>query len=70
MYYLVKVDRNGMTVHLTRSYCRVLRCVVCPVQWMRLMICCGMALKRMGLLGVSVRKIKVLTEDRDSDTDW
>jgi len=26
-----------------------------------MMICCGMALKRMGLLGVSVRKMKALT---------
>jgi hypothetical protein len=26
------------------------------MQWMRLMICCGMAVKRMGMLEVSVRK--------------
>jgi len=25
---------------------------------------------RMGMLGVSVRKMKILTEDGDSDTDW
>jgi hypothetical protein len=38
------------------------KCVVCPVQWMRLMmICCGMALKRLGMLGVSVREMKALT---------
>jgi len=29
-----------------------------------------MAVKSMEMLGVSVRKIKVLTEGRDSDTDW
>jgi len=34
-----------------------------------MMICCGMAVKRMGMLRVSVRKIKAQTEDGDSDTD-
>ena len=29
------------------------------MQWM--MICCGMKVKRMGMLGVSVRKVKALT---------
>jgi hypothetical protein len=36
----------------------VLRGAVYPVHWMRLMICCGMAVKR---LGMSVRKLKALT---------
>jgi len=31
--------------------------------------CCGMAVKRMRMLGVSVRKIKAHTENGDSDTD-
>jgi hypothetical protein len=32
------------------------------MQWMGLMIiCCEVALKRMGILGVSVRKMKALT---------
>jgi signal transduction protein with GAF and PtsI domain len=33
-----------------------------PMQWMRLMmmILCGMTVKRMGMLGVSVRKIKAM----------
>jgi len=32
------------------------------VQWMILiMICCGMAMKRMGMLGASMRKMKALT---------
>ena len=30
------------------------------MQWMRLMICCGMAAKKMGMLAMSVRKIKAL----------
>jgi len=40
----------------------VLRDAIYPMQWMGLMlICCGVALKRMGMLGVSVRKMKALT---------
>jgi hypothetical protein len=32
------------------------------MQWVGLMmICCGIAVKRMGMLGVSVRKMKALT---------
>jgi hypothetical protein len=32
---------------------------VYPLQWMRLMmICCGMAVKKKGMLGVSVSKMK------------
>jgi hypothetical protein len=32
------------------------------MQWITLiMICCGMAMKRMGMLGVSLRKTKALT---------
>jgi hypothetical protein len=35
---------------------------VFSVQWMVLtMICCGMAAKRLGMLGVKVRKIKALS---------
>ena len=50
-----------MAVHLIRSECWVLRSAVYPMQWTRLMICCGMAVKRMGMLGVSVRRMKALT---------
>jgi hypothetical protein len=39
----------------------VLRGAVYPMHWMRLMICCGKAVKRLGMLGVSVRKLKALT---------
>jgi hypothetical protein len=38
----------------------VFRSDVYPMQWMGLMICCGMALKEMGMLGVSVRKRKAM----------
>jgi hypothetical protein len=36
-----------------------------------MMITCGMAVKWMGMLGMSVRKMKALIdcEDKDSDTD-
>ena len=47
-----------MAAHLTRSDGRVLRSAFYPMQWMRLTICCGMAVKRMGLLGASVREMK------------
>jgi hypothetical protein len=40
----------------------VLRSAVYPVQWMTLiMICHGMAMKRMEVLAVSVRKMKAPT---------
>jgi len=49
MYYLVIVDYNSMAAHLTRSDCEgLLSSVVCPVQWM-------------GMLGISVGKMKALT---------
>jgi len=36
-----------------------------------MIICCGMVLKEMGMLGVCVRKMKSTDcEDGDSDTDW
>jgi hypothetical protein len=39
------------------------------MQWMGLMmVCCGMAVKRMGMLGVSVRKTKALTVKMETVT--
>jgi len=39
------------------------------MQWMRLMmICCGMSVKMMGMLGVSVRKMKALTVKMETVT--
>jgi len=40
------------------------------MEWMRMMIpeCCGMAVKRMGMLGESVRKIKALTVKMETVT--
>jgi hypothetical protein len=39
------------------------------MQWMRLMmICCGMAVKKMGMLGVNVREMKVLTVEMEAVT--
>ena len=36
-----------------------------------IMIHCGITVKRIGMLGVSVRKIKAPTvSDGDNDTDW
>jgi len=39
-----------------------LRSAIYPMHWMRLiMSCCGITVNRMGMLGVSVRKMKALT---------
>jgi hypothetical protein len=47
----------------------VLRSAVYPMQWVGLkMICYGMTVKGIGMLGVSRRQMKA--EDGDSDTDW
>jgi hypothetical protein len=59
MYFIVSVDYNCTIFHITRSDSRVLRSAVYPVQWMGL-ICCGITVKRMGMLEVSVRKIMAL----------
>jgi hypothetical protein len=39
------------------------------MKWVTVMtVCCGMALKRMGMLGVSARKMKVLTVKMETVT--
>jgi hypothetical protein len=48
---------------------RVSRSVVYTMQWMGL-ICCGMAVQRMGMVGVNVRIMKAHTDEVESDTDW
>jgi len=35
-----------------------------------MMIYCGMAVKRIGMLAEGMRKMKALTVNGDSDTDW
>jgi hypothetical protein len=53
---------NSMTMpHTSSDGEGLLRNVVYQMQWMGLMICCGIAVKRMGMLGVSVWKMKALT---------
>ena len=46
MWYLVDVNRNDMTVHLTKSECEVfLTSSLYPMQWMGIMIVsCGMTM--------------------------
>jgi hypothetical protein len=70
MYYLVNVDHNGKAVYLTRSDCEgFLISAAYPIWWMRqTMICCGLAVKRMRILGVSVRKMKALTVKMETVT--
>jgi hypothetical protein len=66
MPYIVIVDHSSMAVHLTRSDCEGF---VCAVQWMGLMvICCGMAVKGMGMLGMSVREMRALTVKMETVT--
>jgi hypothetical protein len=65
----VYVDHNGIAACLARSDCEGFRSVVYPMQWMGLLkICCGMAVMRMGIVGVSVRKMKALTVKRETVT--
>ena len=54
-----------MAAHLTR---RVSRSAVYPMQWMGLMRCCEMAVKRMDMLGASVRKMTTLIVKMDTVT--
>jgi hypothetical protein len=52
------VDHTSRAAHLTSSDCKgFLRTALYPMQWIR----CEMAVKRMGMLRVSVRKMKALT---------
>jgi hypothetical protein len=70
--HLVDVDHNSMTAHLTRSDCEVFQEVLYIQRsgwdWWTW---CGMAVKRMGMLGVSVRQMNALTQKiGDRETDW
>jgi hypothetical protein len=62
MYYLVGVGHNGLAAHITESdwegFFRKCCMSSARIRWM---ICCEMAVKRMGVLGVSERKMKALT---------
>jgi hypothetical protein len=50
-----------MAAHLTKIKCiGVLRSVVYPTECTGLTVCCGMAVKRMGTLEVSLWKVKHL----------
>jgi hypothetical protein len=68
MYYWANVVHNSMAVHLLRSYCDGWVSAVYPMQWLGLMIHCGMTAERMGMLGVSVRKMKALTVKMETVT--
>jgi len=60
MYYLVIVDHNDMAAHLSCELLwRVLRGAVYPTQGLRLIICCGVTVKRANVR--SVRKMKAPT---------
>jgi hypothetical protein len=62
---------TNMTLHIS-FYIYIYICIcVYSVQWMGLMIiCCGMEVRRMGMLGVSEEEEGTDCEDGDRDTDW
>jgi hypothetical protein len=45
----------------------VLRSAVHPIQWMRV-ICCGIAVKRKGILGMRMRQMKGMTVKMETVT--
>ena len=61
MYYLVNVDHNSMARNSADETMKGFKkcCISSAVGLM--MICCGMAVKRMGMLRVRMRKKKALT---------
>jgi len=67
MYYSVSVDHKGMSPEAIVKGLK--KCCISNVMGMGLMmICCGMAVKRMGMLGVSVRRMKAMTVKMDTVT--
>jgi hypothetical protein len=67
MYYLSMWIVNGMAAHLIKCNCK--RYKRYPMQWMELIIiCCGTAVKRMGILGVCVRKMNAQTVKMETAT--
>ena len=46
----------------------VVTSAIYPMQWMRMIICSGMAVKKMGMLGVSVKKMKALIVTMETGT--
>jgi len=67
MYYLVNVDYNLMAPHLTRRDCEGFRksCLLNVVDGTDML---WKAVKRMGMLGVSVRRMEALTVKMESVT--
>jgi hypothetical protein len=70
MYYSVSVDHNGIAVISPEGIVKgIQKCGISDAVNKTDDICCGTALKRMGMLGVSVRKIKGTMKMEISDTD-
>jgi len=72
MYFLVNVDQTAWQCISPKVIVKgVKKCLMSSVVDGTNDDSCGMAVKRMGMLGVSVRMMKTLDcEDGDSDTDW
>ena len=68
MYHLINVNHNGMAVHLIRSDCEGSKAMDGTDDAMP---CCGMTMKKMGMLGVSLRKKKALSVTMEAvTTNW
>ena len=69
--YLVGVGHNGLAAHIAESDWEGFFKKCCMsnarISWM---ICCGMAVKRMGVLGVCEEEEGTDCEDGGNDTDW
>jgi hypothetical protein len=62
MYYVDNMDQNAMAAHLARSDCEgFYKVLYIPCSKWDMMIRCERTVKRMGMLGVSVRKMMALT---------
>jgi len=69
MYYLVNTDDNCTAVHLTKVTVKGFKkCCISNAGDELMIVCCGMAVKRVGMLGVNVREMKALTVKMETVT--
>jgi hypothetical protein len=63
------VDHDSIAAHLTRNECEGFkRCCISSEVDETMLICCGLVLKSMGMLGAGVRRMKALTVQMESVT--
>jgi hypothetical protein len=64
MHYLVTVDHAWQHISLEETVKGLKKCCIS----IKMMICCAMAVRREGMLGVNVRKMKALTVEMEMET--